>query len=84
MTTAVAVGSETLGFAVPPFTQHAISVSLPTWSDNVGYEEGEKRVVDSMVSGYPRFFIHLSIQKVRCNAKGYFDSTSSRSACQDL
>lgn len=54
----------TLGMAVPPFTAHAISVSLPTWKDNVGYEEGEKRVVDVMVSGYPRFFIHLSIQKV--------------------
>lgn len=53
-----------LGLAVPPHTPHAISVSLPTWKDNVGYEEGEKRVVDSMVSGYPRFFIHLSIQKL--------------------
>ncbi|RPD60229.1 PLP-dependent transferase [Lentinus tigrinus ALCF2SS1-7] len=55
---------ETLGSPVPPFTAHAISVSLPTWRDNVGYEEGEKRVVDVMVSGYPRFFIHLSIQKL--------------------
>ena len=54
-----------LGLAVPPFTAHAISVSLPTWRDNVGYEEGEKRVADAMVSGYPRFFIHLSIEKVR-------------------
>ncbi|KAG6902190.1 hypothetical protein C0995_003286 [Termitomyces sp. Mi166 len=53
-----------LGASVPPYTPHAISVSLPTWRDNVGYEEGEKRVVDSMVSGYPRFFIHLSIQKL--------------------
>lgn len=53
-----------LGSPVPPFTSHAISVSLPTWKDNVGYEEGEKRVVDSMVTGYPRFFIHRSIQKV--------------------
>lgn len=53
-----------LGASVPPFTPHAISVSLPTWRDNVGYEEGQKRVVDSMVTGYPRFFIHLSIQKV--------------------
>jgi cystathionine gamma-synthase len=60
MVTAVAIG-----LAVPPFTQHAISVSLPTWRDNVDYEEGAKRVVDSMVSGYPRFFVHLSIQKVR-------------------
>jgi hypothetical protein len=54
----------TLGSSVPPFTPHAISVCLPTWKDNVGYEEGEKRVIDSMVTGYPRFFIHRSIQKV--------------------
>ena len=56
--------SSLLGSPVPPFTPHAISVCLPTWRDNVGYEEGEKRVVDSMVTGYPRFFIHRSIQKV--------------------
>ncbi|KII87669.1 hypothetical protein PLICRDRAFT_699219 [Plicaturopsis crispa FD-325 SS-3] len=53
-----------LGSAVPPFTAHAISVSLPTWKDVVGYEEGEQRVVDTMVSGYPRFFINLIIQKL--------------------
>lgn len=53
-----------VGCALPPHTPHAISVSLPTWGDVVGYEEGEKRVMDSMVTGYPRFFIHLSIQKV--------------------
>jgi len=56
-----------LGLSVPPYTPHAISVSLPTWSDNVGYEEGEKRVVDKMISGYPRFFIHLSVKKVGSN-----------------
>jgi hypothetical protein len=27
--------------------------------------EGEKRVVDAMVSGYPRFVIHFSVKKVR-------------------
>lgn len=54
-----------MGSAVPAMTAHAISVSLPTWEDNVGYEKGEKRVVEAMVSGYPRFFIHLSIRKVR-------------------
>ncbi|TFK38027.1 pyridoxal phosphate-dependent transferase [Crucibulum laeve] len=53
-----------LGLSVPLYTPHAISVSLPTWRDNVGYEEGEKRVADVMVSGYPRFFIHLTIQKL--------------------
>ncbi|EGO03992.1 hypothetical protein SERLA73DRAFT_119583 [Serpula lacrymans var. lacrymans S7.3] len=56
--------NDTLGLAVPPFTPHAISVSLPTWRDNVEYEAGDKRVIDVMVSGYPRFFIHLSIQKL--------------------
>ena len=57
--------AETLGMPVPAFTAHAISVSLPTWRDNVDYEEGAKRVTDAMISGYPRFFIHLSIRKVR-------------------
>ncbi|KAJ7069881.1 pyridoxal phosphate-dependent transferase [Mycena amicta] len=53
-----------LGLSVPPFTPHAISVSLPAWQDVVGYEESEKRVTDAMISGYPRFFIHLSIRKL--------------------
>ena len=65
LTTAAELTHNQLGNSVPPYTPHAISVSLPTWRDNVGYEEGEKRVVDSMVTGYPRFFIHKSIQKVR-------------------
>ncbi|KAG7095426.1 hypothetical protein E1B28_006175 [Marasmius oreades] len=56
--------SVALGSPVPPFTPHAISVSLPTWRDNIGYEEGDRRVVDAMVCGYPRFFIHPSIKKL--------------------
>lgn len=55
-----------LGASIPALP-HAISVSLPTWRDTVGYEEGEKRVIDSMCTGYPRFFIHKSIQKVDIN-----------------
>ncbi|KAG5638335.1 hypothetical protein H0H81_000578 [Sphagnurus paluster] len=55
-----------VGLSLPPHTPHAISVSLPTWRDNVDYEEGEKRVTDSMQNGYPRFFIHLSIKKLAC------------------
>ncbi|KAJ7147529.1 pyridoxal phosphate-dependent transferase [Mycena crocata] len=53
-----------LGLGVPAFTPHAISVSLPTWRDTIDYEEAEKRVMDVMISGYPRFFIHLSIRKL--------------------
>ncbi|KAI0012414.1 PLP-dependent transferase [Xylariaceae sp. FL0662B] len=51
-----------LGDSIPPNTAHAVSVSLPTWKANVGYEEGEQWVVGTMTTGYPRFFIHKSIQ----------------------
>ncbi|KAF2765587.1 PLP-dependent transferase [Teratosphaeria nubilosa] len=54
--------NDTLGDTVPPNTPHAVSVSLPTWRANVGYEEGESWVVEKMKCGYPRFFIHPSIQ----------------------
>ena len=60
-----------VGCPVPPHTPHAISVSLPKWRDVVGYEEGEKRILDCMWNGYPRFFIHLSIVKVFMNGS-YF------------
>ena len=53
-----------LGSSVPFMTAHAISVSLPTWDDNIGYEEADPRIIDKMETGYPRFFIHRSIQKV--------------------
>ncbi|KAL1958470.1 hypothetical protein VTO42DRAFT_4334 [Malbranchea cinnamomea] len=51
-----------LGSSIPPNTSHAVSVSLPTWRANVGYEEGEDWVVGRMTTGYPRFFVHKSIQ----------------------
>lgn len=65
MTATMTATAVPLGGAVPALTAHAISVSLPKWADNVGYEEGDKRVVEKMETGYPRFFIHRSIQKVR-------------------
>ncbi|KAI1105388.1 PLP-dependent transferase [Jackrogersella minutella] len=51
-----------LGDSIPPNTAHAVSVSLPTWKSNVGYEKGEEWVLGVMITGYPRFFIHKSIQ----------------------
>ncbi|KZS87275.1 PLP-dependent transferase [Sistotremastrum niveocremeum HHB9708] len=59
-----------LGASIPAIP-HAISVSLPTWRDNIDYEEGNKRVIDTMCTGYPRFFIHKSIQKLAtiCESK---------------
>ncbi|KAF2399986.1 PLP-dependent transferase [Trichodelitschia bisporula] len=51
-----------VGESIPLDTAHAVSVSLPTWKANVGYEEGQDWVVSKMKTGYPRFFIHKLIQ----------------------
>ncbi|KAJ1890275.1 Cystathionine gamma-synthase [Kickxella alabastrina] len=61
-----------LGECVPPSTRYAVSVSLPKWEDNVDYEKGESRVVDRMVSGYPRFFIAKPIQALVTALKDRF------------
>ncbi|KAI8939655.1 hypothetical protein NX059_003412 [Plenodomus lindquistii] len=52
-----------VGDSLPPATEHAVSVSLPTWRANVGYEEGEEWVMSKLKTGYPRFFIHKLIQR---------------------
>ncbi|KAH8718043.1 Cystathionine gamma-synthase [Beauveria bassiana] len=44
-----------LGESIPPDTAHAVSVSLPTWESNIGYEEGASWVVSRMTTGYPRY-----------------------------
>ncbi|THH14616.1 hypothetical protein EW146_g5744 [Bondarzewia mesenterica] len=44
----------------------------------VGYEEGDPNVADRMQSGYPRFFIHLSIQKLAVICEQKFGTPSER------
>ncbi|THW74071.1 PLP-dependent transferase [Aureobasidium pullulans] len=56
--------NDNVGETIPADTPHAVSVSLPTWAANVGYEEGQKWVMDKMKCGYPRFFIHKSIDRL--------------------
>lgn len=51
-----------VGESIPPNVPHAVSVSLPRWQDIVDYEEG--RLTNTMQTGYPRFFIHHSIQEL--------------------
>ncbi|KAA8645519.1 cystathionine gamma-synthase [Aspergillus tanneri] len=53
-----------VGGPVPPNTEHAVSVSLPTWKSNVAYEEGEPWLIGKMQCGYPRFFVHPIIQEL--------------------
>ncbi|KAG9293327.1 hypothetical protein G9A89_007573 [Geosiphon pyriformis] len=61
-----------LGCPIPANTPHAISVTLPTWKDNVDYEEGCERVLSRMSSGYPRFFIHNYIKKLMAHCEQKF------------
>ena len=49
--------SEHLGQPMPD-NLHALSACLPTWADNVGYEEGDPAVIDKLQSAYPRFCFH--------------------------
>ena len=56
-------------FSVPlghplPLDEHACSVSLPTWSSIVGYEEGDPEVTSKMGCGYPRFVYHPYLIKL--------------------
>ncbi|KAF6812971.1 cystathionine gamma-synthase [Colletotrichum plurivorum] len=52
-----------LGDSVPHDTAHAVSVSLPTWESNVAWATGDESIVSRMSTGYPRFFIHKSIER---------------------
>lgn len=53
-----------LGQTIPPLNAHAISVSLPTWDDNIGYGEGYPHILTKIRSGYPRFVIHHLVVEV--------------------
>jgi hypothetical protein len=37
-------------------------VSLPLWTDVIGYEEAKVEVINHMVTGYPRFRFHNTLQ----------------------
>ena len=63
--------SEELGLPIPD-SRHAVSVCLPTWADNVGYEEGDPRVVEAMRCGYPRFFFHPLCQELFADSRRRF------------
>lgn len=52
-----------LGLPIPD-DAHAVSVCLPTWSDIVGYEENDDRVISQLQAAYPRFGFHPLIKKL--------------------
>ncbi len=53
-----------LGQRIPSGTPHAVSASLPTMRDVIGYEEKNPEITRHMTSGYPRFVKHPFLKKV--------------------
>ena len=53
-----------LGKSIPLNNPHAVSVSLPTMKDVIGYEENDNAVKSRMQSGYPRFFVNKLVEKL--------------------
>lgn len=51
-----------LGKPIPG--EHGVSVCLPTWKDNIDYEEGNQRIINSLNGGYPRFVLHPLILRL--------------------
>jgi cystathionine gamma-synthase len=62
---------EDLGQPIPD-DPHAVSVCLPTWAANVGYEEGDPAVTGKMCCGYPRFFVHPTVMQLFAAAESRF------------
>ncbi|MBL8814841.1 MAG: PLP-dependent transferase [Planctomyces sp.] len=47
-----------------PDSPHAVSACLPTWADNIAYEEGAAAVVDRLQAAYPRFCLHPFVRQL--------------------
>ena len=55
--------TEDLGFPLPD-SPYAVSVSLPNWHQVIGYEEGDQNILNSLRTGYPRFFVPRIIKEL--------------------
>lgn len=53
-----------LGSILPENDAHGVSISLPTWSAVVGYEQGDPAILTKLKSGYPRFRFHQALEKL--------------------
>jgi cystathionine gamma-synthase len=52
-----------LGQRIPDLL-HAVSCSLPTMRDVIGYEEKDPEITRHLTSGYPRFVVHPLLKRV--------------------
>ncbi len=56
-----------------PDKLHAVSVSLPTMADVIGYEERDPSILARMNCGYPRFVKHESLRQIESFWQEFFD-----------
>lgn len=56
--------SDELGLPMPD-SAHAVSACLPLWAHNIGYEEGDPRIIDRLQAAYPRFCLHPFVRELR-------------------
>lgn len=56
-----------------PNKLHAVSVSLPTMAEVIGYEERDSSILAHMNSGYPRFVKHECLRQVEIFWQDLFD-----------
>ena len=66
---------EDLGKPIPD-SPHAVSVCLPLWEHNIGYEQADPNVTEKMQSGYPRFFVHPLVAKLFTECEARFAAVS--------
>src|SRR5690625_2009958 len=55
-----------------PLSVHAVTCSLPTMRDVIGYEEKDPETLNEMPTGYPRFVTHFYIRKIADHWKKRF------------
>ncbi len=79
-----------LGQAIPD-SLHAVSVSIPTMADVIGYEEKRPATIEKLTSGYPRFVLHTCLREIEKHWQRLFDTpdqsiwpTSSESMAKRL
>lgn len=60
-----------------PDSLHAVSVSIPTMADVVGYEEKKPETMAKLTTGYPRFVPHSFLKKIEKHWQRLFETPDS-------
>ncbi|NOY00317.1 MAG: PLP-dependent transferase, partial [Verrucomicrobia bacterium] len=60
--------SQDLGWPIPD-SPHAVSVALPLWQQEIGYEEKDPAVLEKLQCGYPRFLLHPEVDRLNAMAE---------------